>query len=101
MLAWVCALLRPLRGPLVALLTFQLAVMRAWLLRRVETDLRIVVVADRGEPSQRSRELHFRDGQEATATGVLGAVQACVGRGARAPGIRGVAEEFTLGELTV
>jgi hypothetical protein len=99
-LAWVCAVLRPLRGPLVRLLTVGLVVVRAWMLRGVETDLRIVAVADRGLPSEHSQELHFRDGQEATAQGALGAVNACVARGRLAPGLRGLAEEFTLLELT-
>ncbi|MCA9687376.1 MAG: hypothetical protein KC457_34765, partial [Myxococcales bacterium] len=98
-LAWMAWLLRFARGPLVWLLTWQMIVLRAWLLRSVETRVQLVAVADRGTPRERSRSLDFADGQQSTAAGVVAAVEAWTRAGRRQPGLRGVAERFDLEAL--
>jgi hypothetical protein len=102
-LAWMCRLLRALKRPLAWLITWQLIVLRAWLLRNVETRLQLLAVADRGTPRERSRELSFADGQQATAAGTVAAVEAWLAREPerRPVGVFGVAELFELDELLV
>lgn len=100
-LAWMCRVLRVLQRPLAWLVTWQMIVLRAWLLRNVETRLQLVAVADRGTPRERSRELSFADGQQATAAGTVAAVDAWLARGTegRPVGVFGLAEVFELDEL--
>ena len=100
-LAWACRLLRFARRPLAWLVTWQLVVLRAWLLRNVTSSVQLVAVADRGTPRERGRELSFADGQQATAAGTVAAVEAWLARGLgrRPAGVFGVAETFELDEL--
>ncbi|MCX4243062.1 NAD-dependent epimerase/dehydratase family protein [Paraliomyxa miuraensis] len=100
-LAWMAWLLRFARRPLVWLLTWQMILLRAWLLRRVETRVQLVAVADRGTPHERSQGLSFDDGQQSTALGVVAAVRAWerLPPHERRPGLFGLAERFTLEEL--
>jgi len=100
-LAWVAWLLRFARRPLVWLVTKQMVVVRAWLLREVETRLELVAVADRGLDSERSESLAFEDGQGATALGVCAAAEAWLRRDDRRRplGVHGVGEVFELDEL--
>lgn len=100
-LAWMCRLLRVFKRPLAWLVTWQMIVLRAWLLRNVETRLQLLAVADRGTPRERSRELSFTDGQQATAAGTVAAVEAWLARAPerRPVGVLGVAELFELDEL--
>jgi hypothetical protein len=100
-LAWMCRLLRVLRRPLSWLVTWQMIVLRAWLLRNVETRLQLLAVADRGTARERSRELSFTDGQQATAAGTVAAVEAYLARDPeqRPVGVFGVGEVFELDEL--
>jgi hypothetical protein len=100
-LAWMCRLLRVLARPLAWLVTWQMIVLRAWLLRNVETRVQLLAVADRGTPRERSRELSFADGQQATAAGTIAAVEAWLARGPerRPVGVFGLAELFDLDEL--
>ena len=98
LLAWVCALLRPARPVLLWLLTWQLRLVRALLLRGVKSPLVLVAVADRGSANERSRELRFEDGQTATAEGAAAAVRALAGRDVP-HGVRGLAEIVSLDEL--
>jgi hypothetical protein len=102
-LAWMCRLLRAFKRPLAWLITWQLIVLRAWLLRNVETRVQLLAVADRGTPRERSRELSFVDGQQATAAGTVAAVQAWLARDPerRPVGVFGVADVFELDELLV
>jgi len=97
-LAWCLWPLASLRRPLVRLIAWQLTLLRAWLLRGVESRLQLVAVADQGRPTERSRGLTFADGQEATAAGVVAAVQVLVGRETPA-GVVGLAEVCRLEEL--
>jgi hypothetical protein len=97
LLAW---LLRPLRALLVPLLTWQLMLLRSLILRKVESKLQILVVADRGTPEERSRTLDFADGQQATADGVVAAVDAWCREAPHRSGIFSVAEYFTLADLS-
>jgi hypothetical protein len=100
-LAWMCRMLRVFKRPLAWLVTWQLIVLRAWLLRNVETRVQLLAVADRGTPRERSRELSFPDGQQVTADGTVAAVQAWLARDPdrRPVGVFGVAEVFELDEL--
>ena len=100
-LAHFVRLLRVLRGPLVWLLTKQLIVLRAILLRGVGTRVELLAVADRGLDSERSESLVFEDGHASTAIGVCAAAEAWLRRGQsqRPFGIHGVGELFTLDEL--
>jgi hypothetical protein len=90
-----------LRRPLSWLVTWQMIVLRAWLLRNVETRLQLLAVADRGTARERSRELSFTDGQQATAAGTVAAVEAYLARDPeqRPVGVFGVGEVFELDEL--
>lgn len=100
-LAWMCWLLRMFKRPLVWLVTWQMIVLRGWLLRNVETRLQLLAVADRGTARERSRELSFADGQQATAAGAVAAVEAWFARDPeqRPVGVFGVGELFELDEL--
>ena len=94
-LAAIAAALRWARPAVTWALTWQLALARAVLLRRVESRVELWAIADRDTPNQRSRGLSFDDGQEATALGAALAVEAW----ARVdqpipPGVHGVAEVF-------
>jgi hypothetical protein len=97
----MCKILRFAKRPLAWLVTWQMIVLRAWLLRNVESSLQLVAVADRGTPRERSRELGFADGQQATAAGTVAAVEAWLARPSdrRPAGVYGVAEIFELDEL--
>ena len=99
-LAMLCWLLRPLRAVLVPLLTWQLFLLRTVLLRGVESSLQLLVIADRGQPGERSRVLSFDDGQQATADGTVAAVEAWLQEETHRPGLFSVAEYFTLDQLT-
>jgi short subunit dehydrogenase-like uncharacterized protein len=100
-LAWMCRLLRVLKRPLAWLVTWQMIFLRGWLLRNVETRLQLLAVADRGTARERSRELSFADGQQATAAGTVAAVEAWIARDPeqRPVGVFGVGELFELDEL--
>lgn len=100
-LAWMCKLLRFAKRPLAWIVTWQMVVLRAWLLRNVESSVQLLAVADRGTPRERSRELSFADGQQATASGTVAAVEAWLARPSerRPAGVFGVAEVFELDEL--
>ena len=100
-LAWMCRLLRFAKRPLAWLVTWQMVVLRAWLLRNVESSVQLMAIADRGTPRERSRELSFADGQQATAAGTVAAVEAWLARPAdrRPAGVFGVAEMFEIDEL--
>jgi hypothetical protein len=100
-LAWMCRLLRVFKRPLAWLVTWQMIVLRGWLLRNVESRLQLLAVADRGTARERSRELSFVDGQQATAAGTVAAVEAWLARDPeqRPVGVFGVGELFELDEL--
>ncbi len=100
-LAWMCRVLRFAKRPLVWVVTWQMIVLRAWLLRNVESSVQLLAVADRGTPRERSRELSFADGQQATAAGTVAAVEAWLARpdDRRPTGVFGVAEVFEIDEL--
>jgi hypothetical protein len=100
-LAWMCRRLRFAGRPLVWIVTWQMIVLRAWLLRNVESRVQLLAVADRGTPRERSRELSFANGQQAIAAGTVAAVEAWLTRPAdlRPAGVFGVAKMFELDEL--
>jgi hypothetical protein len=98
-LAWWAVILRPLQGAVVWVLARQLALVRAWLLRGVESSLELVVIADRGAASERIERLRFDDGQAATAAGVVAVVEAVARHEELPAGTLGVAEVFELDEV--
>lgn len=87
------------RRPLAWLITWQMIVLRAWLLRGVESRVELVALADRGTASERSCALSFVDGQTATALGVAAAVHAWTCEPERRAGLFGVANYFSLEQL--
>jgi hypothetical protein len=89
------------RRPLVRLITWQMIVLRAWLLRGVESRVELVALADRGRPSERRCALSFVDGQTSTALGVAAVVHAWTGETEPGAGLFGVADRFTLEQLLV
>jgi hypothetical protein len=87
------------RRPLAWLVTWQMIVLRAWLLRRVESRVELVALADRGAATERSCALSFADGQTATALGVAAAVHAWVREPEHRAGLFGVADYFSFAQL--
>jgi hypothetical protein len=87
------------RRPLAWLITWQMIVLRAWLLRNVESRVEMVAVADRGTQSERACALSFLDGQTATALGVAAAVHAWAREPEHRVGLFGVARYFSLDQL--
>lgn len=84
----------PLRRPLAWMAEVGLIAMRAGLLRRVETPVELVAVADRGEAGPRFEALRVEalrveDGQRATAHGVAAAVRCLVERRRRGEALPG------------
>jgi hypothetical protein len=88
--------LRFARRPLEWLIEWQMILLRAWVLRGVESRLELVAVADRGLPTERSLTLSFADGQAATAAGVAAAVELWAQEPEARVGLFGVGEYFTL-----
>ncbi|PRQ02724.1 hypothetical protein [Enhygromyxa salina] len=99
-LAWVAWLLRVAKRPLAWVLTWQLVILRAWLLRTVESRVELVAIADRNTSSERGCWLSFEDGQQATALGVGAAVEAWLAKPDHRAGVFGVANYFELAEIT-
>ncbi|HLT37401.1 MAG TPA: hypothetical protein VK034_14010 [Enhygromyxa sp.] len=87
------------RRPLAWLIEWQMIVLRAWLLRGVESRVEMVALADRGRPSERACALGFADGQTATAHGVAAAVYAWTREPEHRAGLFGVADYFSLESL--
>ena len=102
LMAWLCALTRPLRRPLTWLLTRALCALRVERLRETTTRVELVAIVNRGGPDEARRELCFDDGQGATALGAGAAVEAWLRRDQRRRpyGVFGLAELFTLAELS-
>jgi len=99
-LAWIAWLLRPLRPLVVWALTWQLAITRAVLLRKVNTRVQLVVVADRGTRHERTRALSFEDGHQSTVEGVVAAVRAWDRDPETRTGLVGLAQCWPLDELS-
>lgn len=99
-LAWFAALLRFMKRPLAWMLELQMALLRAWLLRGVQSRVQLVAVADRNTSSERAGSISFEDGQQATAQGVAAAVDAWVHESEHRLGVFGVANYFTLAQIT-
>jgi hypothetical protein len=70
-LAWFASLLRFAKRPLTWALKWQLVIVRAWLLRSVESRVELVAIADRNTTTQRACSVSFADGQQSTALGVV------------------------------
>ncbi|HVH97385.1 MAG TPA: hypothetical protein VM869_01690, partial [Enhygromyxa sp.] len=87
------------KRPLAWLITWQMIILRAWLLRGVESRVEMIAVADRGTASERSCALSFVDGQTATALGVAAAVHAWMGEPEHRAGVFGIANYFSLDQL--
>jgi hypothetical protein len=87
------------KRPLAWLITWQMIVLRAWLLRSVESRVEMVAVADRGTATERSCALSFVDGQTATALGVAAAVHAWSCEPEHRVGLFGVAGYVSLDQL--
>ncbi|MFO7565733.1 MAG: hypothetical protein R6X02_24030 [Enhygromyxa sp.] len=87
------------RRPLERLLEWQMIVLRAWLLRGVESRVELVALADRGKASERACALSFADGQTATALGVAAAVHAWTQAPEHRAGVFGVADYFSFEQL--
>lgn len=87
------------RRPLSWLIEWQMIVLRAWLLRGVESRVEMVAIADRGTPSERACALSFVDGQTSTALGVAAAVHAWVHEPEHRAGLFGVANYFSFDQL--
>lgn len=88
-----------LRGWLASVLTWQLRLLRAVLLRSVESPVQISVLADRGLATERSASLRFADGQQATADGVAAALAAFERLDGRPTGLLGLIDLFDLPTL--
>jgi hypothetical protein len=99
LLAHMTRCFRFARRPLAWLITWQMIVLRAWLLRGVESRVEMVALADRGQPSVRACALSFVDGQAATAFGVAAAVHAWSCEAEHRAGLFGVANYFSLEQL--
>ncbi len=90
--------LRPFRRVVTKLLTWQMVLLRGWLLRRRSTTVELVAVANRGQPNAVAERLVFEDGQGATARAVAGTLR-CLATKERVAGLAGVAERLTLEEV--
>lgn len=99
MLARMVRWFRFARRPLAWLIEWQMVILRAYLLRKVESRVEMVALADRGRASERSCALSFVDGQTATAQGVAAAVHAWVREPEHRAGLFGVADYFGFEQL--
>jgi hypothetical protein len=98
-LAWIVWLLRFMKRPLAWMLEVQLMLVRAWLLRGVESRVQLVEIADRNTSTARSCSISFADGQRATAQGVAAAVHAWVDEPEHRVGVFGIGNYFTLAQI--
>ncbi len=99
LLAWVSKALKFLKPLLMVVLTWQLALVRAWLLRKTPSSVSILAIAERGSPQECRAGLHFEDGQQGTADGIVAAVEAWFAAPSQPTGLHRLSDVLTLEAL--